>query len=238
MATIRGGRRIFSPAAALIALIAAGDANSQVDEDQLGGWYAYSLKRSFSDSRWGLHFDAAYRSFDVADDLQQKQLRAGLTLEPESGNVVWTFGYLRGAAGEFGESNEKTRESRLYQEAVVSQTAGTRVFLAHRFRFEQRWVDGQGFHTRFRYGLFADIPLNGTDLGAGAFYLHFYNEILLAAGRDRGKGNGVGAFDSDRLFAGVGYSFSDTLKLRGGYMYRYTDSVDKGQLLISLSQSL
>ncbi len=232
------GRRALSPAVALLALIAAGDANSQVDEDQLGGWYAYSLDGSFDDSRWGLHVDIAHRTFDVVDDLEQRQIRAGFRFRPGPGNVVWTFGYLRGAAGEFGESNDKTRESRLYQEAVVPQPVGTRVYLQHRFRFEQRWIDGQDFHTRFRYGLFADIPLNRTDVGAGAFFLHFYNEILLATGRSRGSDNSVGAFDSDRLFAGVGYSFSDTLKIRGGYMLRFTDGADKGQLVISLSQSL
>ena len=138
------GRRILSSAVVLFLSLTATTAEAQIDEDQVGGWYAYSVKQSFPDSRWGLHFDTAYRAFEFADDLQQKQLRAGLTFEPGSGNVVWTFGYLRGAAGDFGESNDLNRESRLYQEAVVSQAIGSRVFLQHRYRFEQHRVVHEG----------------------------------------------------------------------------------------------
>ena len=44
-------------------------------------------------------------------------------------------------------------------------------------------------------------------------------------------------FDRNRLYGAIGYSLSDTLKIQGGYMYQYSDSVEKGQIQLSLHQS-
>ncbi len=40
-------------------------------------------------------------------------------------------------------------------------------------------VEDQDFRTRYRYALFASIPLNGTTLSEGAWYLSIYNEIFI-----------------------------------------------------------
>ena len=212
-------------------------ASAQVDEDQLGAWYMYFFSSRFDDSRWGLQGDAQYRNWDLGGDLEQLLLRGGVTYTPESLAATFTLGYANITTGEFGSSDDTVREDRIYQEALLPHKLGPRVFLRHRFRYEQRWVDDQDFRTRFRYALFVDVPLNGEDLKKGAVYLALYNEIFINGDRDIGDGRRVNTFDRNRAYAALGYSLSDTLRLQGGYMYQDTDTIEKGQIQLSLHQS-
>ena len=93
------------------------------------------------------------------------------------------------------------------------------------------------FRTRFRYALFADIPLNQPDLSEGAVYLALYNELFINGERDIGRGRTVDTYDRNRTYAALGYSLSDTMRLQGGYMYQHSNGVEKGQLQLSLHHS-
>ncbi len=88
MSSITGGRRIISPAVFIFGLLAASTVHSQVDENQLGAWYSYSLNKAHDNSRWGTHVDWSYRTFEVVDDFRQFILRGGMIYRPESGNAV------------------------------------------------------------------------------------------------------------------------------------------------------
>ncbi|MFT7289068.1 MAG: hypothetical protein ACI87W_003195, partial [Halieaceae bacterium] len=147
---------------------------------------------------------------------------------------MFSLGYANITSGQFGSDDSTVGEDRIYQEALLPQKIGERIYLRHRFRYEQRWVDNQDFRTRLRYALFASIPLNGTTLGKGAWYLSAYNEIFLNGERDIGDGRTVEVFDRNRFYGAIGHSLSDTLQIQGGYMYQYSDSVEKGQIQISL----
>ena len=220
-----------------LAAFCGAPAAAQVDEDQLGAWYMYFFSHTIDNSRWGLQGDAQYRNWDLGGDLEQLLLRSGVTYRPESANVLFTLGYASITSGAFGSSSDTTREDRIYQEALLPHKVGERVFLRHRFRFEQRWVDNQDFRTRFRYALFVDVPLNQTDLSDGALYLAFYNELFINGGRDIGRGRSVDTYDRNRTYAALGYSLSDTMKLQGGYMYQHSNGVEKGQIQLSLHHS-
>jgi hypothetical protein len=219
---------------ALLTLLAAGlPAAAQIDEDQLGAWYMYFWSTTIGESRWGFQGDGQFRNWDLGGDLEQLLLRGGLTYSPRSTRAVFTLGYASITSGAFGDSDETSREDRIYQEALLPQTIGSRVYLRHRFRFEQRWVEGQDFRTRFRYNIFVDIPLNREDLRQGAVYLALYNEIFINGERDIGDGRQVELFDRNRLYGAIGYSLTDRLRVQGGYMYQVTDLYSKGQLQIS-----
>lgn len=112
-----------------------------------------------------------------------------------------------------------------------------RVYLRHRFRFEQRWVENQDFRTRFRYALFMDIPLNKPEMSVGAVYLALYNELFVNMENDIGDGRSVNTYDRNRSYAAIGYSLRDGLKVQGGYMYQHSNGVEKGQLQLSLHHS-
>jgi hypothetical protein len=210
---------------------------AQVDEDQLGAWYMYFFAKTFEDSRFGLQGDLQYRNWDLGGDLEQLLLRGGLTWRPASLDMLVTLGYANITTGEFGPGDDTVNEDRIYQEALLPQKLGERVFLRHRFRYEQRWVDNQDFRTRYRYALFMDIPLNQSDLSEGAWYLAFYNELFINGQRDIGDGRSVELYDRNRTYGAVGYSLRDNLRLQGGYMYQHTDNVRKGQLQLSLHHS-
>lgn len=212
-------------------------ANAQVDEDELGAWYMYFFNAPSKSTQWGVQGDIQYRNWDLIGDLEQLLIRGGATWRPRSGDVMFTLGYASVTSGAYGSSNATSHENRVYQEALLPQKIGERVYLRHRFRLEQRWVDNQDFRTRFRYAFFMNVPLNGTDLGKGAWYFSFYNEIFINGQRDIGDGNTVEVFDRNRFYVAAGHSLTDDLKVQFGYMYQYTDSVEKGQLQLSLHHS-
>ncbi len=114
---------------------------------------------------------------------------------------------------------------------------GEKWFLKHRLRFEQRWLNGQDFRTRFRYALFANLPLNRLDLSPGAFYLTLYNELFINGQRDTGGGRGVDLYDRNRFYAALGYQFNETGKIQAGYMQQHSNAVNKGQIQFSIHYS-
>ncbi|MDH3978871.1 MAG: DUF2490 domain-containing protein [Gammaproteobacteria bacterium] len=211
--------------------------HAQIDDDQVGAWYMYFFDAPFKSSQWGAQGDIQYRSWDLGGDLEQLLLRGALTWRPKSGNFMLTLGYAHLINGEFGSSSKTKSENRVYQDAVFPQKIGKRVYLRHRFRFEQRWVEDQDFRTRYRYALFMNIPLNQTDLKKGAWYLSFYNEVFLNGERDIGDNRRVDTFDRNWLYGALGYSISDKLRVQAGYMKQKSDASDKGQLQLSLHQN-
>ena len=217
----------------LLAAFAA-PAAAQVDEDQLGAWYMYFFATRIGESRWGFQGDGQYRAWDMGSDMEQLLLRGGLTYTLADGAVTFTLGYANVTSGEFGDSDGTSGEDRIYQEMLLPHKVGSKVFLRHRFRFEQRWVEDQDFRTRYRYAIFVNIPFKGDNLDKGTVYLSLYDEIFINGQRDIGDGNEVELFDRNRLYGAIGYAISDGLKVQGGYMYQSTSTISKGQIQLSL----
>lgn len=216
----------------------AGLSQSGPDEDQLGAWYMYFGQKRFGDSPWGIQGDYQFRFWNVGSDLEQILLRTGLTYRPSSEDILFTLGYAYIGTGAFGESDEIFNESRVYQEALIPQKIASRFLLTHRFRFEQRWVENQILRTRFRYNLFLNVPLNKLGLEPNAVYLALYNEIFINGQTDIGDGRTVELFDRNRTYLGLGYVFSPASRVQLGWMKQTTAAWAKGQLQVSLHQSL
>ncbi|MBI1193776.1 MAG: DUF2490 domain-containing protein [Bacteroidetes bacterium] len=202
-------------------------------EDQLGAWYMAFWTASIPSSSFGFQGDVQYRNWNIAGDLEQLLLRGGATYSPKNSKARITLGYAFISTGAYGESSASFSEHRIYQEGWLPQQVGARLYLQHRFRYEQRWVDDQDFRTRYRYALFANLPLNQKDLKSGAIYLAFYDEIFLNGQRSIGDGREVEIFDRNRLYGGLGYSISDHIRVQAGYMEQATDQISKGQLQAS-----
>jgi len=121
--------------------------NSQIDESRLGTWYMYFWNVKLgADTPWGLQGDVQHRNWNIAGDLEQLLLRGGLTYKATD-NTLLTFGYGNITTGAFGDSDETVNESRVYQEALISNKLSKWIRLKHRFRYEQRWVENQDFRT-------------------------------------------------------------------------------------------
>ena len=109
----------------------SGPVRAQVDESQIGGWYMYFFNAPSESSQWGFQGDAQYRNWDLLGDRDQLLLRGGLTWRPKSGDAMFTLGYANITSGAFGPSSATSAESRVYQEALLPQKIGERVYLRH-----------------------------------------------------------------------------------------------------------
>ena len=223
--------------ASLISLITSTSTFAQIDEDQTGAWYMYFWNTTFGESQWGLQGDIQYRNWDLGGDLEQLLLRGGITFSPKNADVKFTLGYGNITSGAFGESDETSGESRIYQEALLPHKISDRFYLTHRFRYEQRWVEDQDFRTRYRYNLFLNVPFNQKNLGKNAIYLALYNEIFINGEREIGDGRRVELFDRNRFYSALGYAIKDNLKVQAGYMTQTTNALSKGQIQLSLHHS-
>ncbi len=221
----------------LSAKLHAQTASAPFDEDQLGAWYMYFYTAKFGDSRFGIQGDAQFRNWNVAGDLEQLLLRSGLTYQPKDFNGLLTLGYASITTGAFGKDFDQTvHENRIYQEALLPHKLAEHVLLTHRFRYEQRFNEGQDFRTRFRYNLFVNIPFNGTTLTEGVVYAALYNELFVNGEREIGDGRTVQFFDRNRTYYGLGYGISEKCRVQLGYMRQRTNANVKGQLQVSLHQ--
>ena len=208
-------------------------AQTPVDRDQLGAWYMLFWSTGFGETPLGLQGDVQYRNWDLGGDLEQLLIRAGLTYDLPDIPVRLTAGGAHITSGAFGSNDATSGERRVYQEALVRQALGRVVTLQHRYRFEQRWVDGQDFRTRFRYALFGDVGLNGRGTGTGALYLALYNEVFINGELEIGRGQAVERFDRNRFYVGLGYGVTDQSRLQTGYMIQTEPSGSKSQLQVS-----
>lgn len=211
---------------------------SQIDQSNLGGWYMYFFKADFKKSGLGVQGDIQYRNWNVMGDLEQLLLRGGVTYSPKEAKIKFTLGYGHVFTGAYGPSDAFTQESRIYQEALYPLKIGSRVYLNNRFRFEQRWVEGQKFRTRYRFNLFMNIPFNHKEMTDKTVYLALYNEIFVNGQKDIGNGNSVSIFDRNRLYYGIGYIFKKGLKIQFGAMHQRTNSWGKHQLQFSFHHTI
>ncbi|MEJ6735786.1 MAG: DUF2490 domain-containing protein [Flavobacteriales bacterium] len=209
---------------------------SQFDQDQLGAWYMYFFNTTFKESSFGVQGDIQYRNWNMVGDLEQLLIRGGVTYKPKNANIKFTLGYGNITKGAFGESTTTTSESRIYQEALIPTKLSNRFNLTHRFRYEQRFNDGQDLRTRYRYNLFVNIPITKSKLEAKAVYLALYNEIFINGQRNIGNGVRVEIFDINRFYSAIGYIFSPKMKVQLGLMRQSTNNWSKNQLQVSFHQ--
>jgi len=208
--------------------------NAQQTNDQIGAWYMYFYNTTFKESPWGIQGDLQYRNWNLGGDLEQLLIRSGITYQPKKAQIKFTLGYGNITTGKIGPSNATSGEHRIYQEALYPVKFGNRIHTNHRFRYEQRLVEGQDLRTRYRYNLFINVPLNKKNLEKKAIYLALYNEIFINGQREINEGNSVEIFDRNRAYAAIGYVIKNGLNVQLGVMNQTTDNQGKNQVQISL----
>ena len=210
---------------------------SQIDDDKMGAWYMYFFNTTFNDGPWGVQGDVQYRNWNLGGDLEQLLLRGGLTYQGKDSNIKFTLGYGNITTGVYGDSSDTSSESRIYQEALYPVKFGKRFYTNHRFRYEQRFVEGQDFRTRYRYNLFLNIPLNNDAITPKTYYIALYNELFVNGQRDIGDNRSVAFFDRNRFYSGIGYVIKPGYKVQLGVMKQTTNTWAKRQLQFSFHHS-
>lgn len=221
-----------------ISLFTAKSGYSQINEKEMGGWYMYFFNTTFKESAWGIQGDIQYRNWNIIGDLEQLLLRAGVTYKPKNADIKFTLGYGNITSGSYGSDNSTSSENRIYQEALFPVQFGSRFYLYNRFRYEQRFVEGQDFRTRYRYNLFLNIALNKAEMEKKTLYLSLYDEIFINGQRSIGDGNTVEIFDRNRFYVGLGYIIKKGLRIQFGIMNQTTDNWSKNQLQFSFHQKI
>jgi len=210
----------------LIILFAGGSAKAQT---QFMGWGATFINYKASE-KFGLYFDAQYRSTDQLQQLNQLLLRPGVNfyLSP---SFTFTTGYSfipqqRVSAGVTGY----LAEHRIWEQLVFThKVKAVRATVSHRTRLEQRFIprhraegnslvgDGHRAAGRLRYFTRGIVPL-GSSPDKGIFAA-VQNEIFFHTA------NG-GSFDQNRAYVSAGYRTSRQLDLEMGYMNQYIAGAD------------
>lgn len=207
------------------------------DESDLGSWYMYFGNFRFSETPWAIHGEIQYRNNNILGDLEQLLLRTGVQYNLKSGQVSFLAGYASITTGFPGESSDKFHENRIYQEVILRQKLG-RVGLMHRYRYEQRWIAESDFRTRFRYGIFVNVPLNKKELNEeGAVYAQLYDEIFINGEKPDSSAT-IQYFDRNRIYLGLGYRTSTKLALQFGIMEQTSNFFSKTQLQFSAFHQL
>jgi hypothetical protein len=213
--------------------------HAQTDPDEMGAWYLYVFNTRFKkDSLWGVQGDIQHRNFNIIGDLQQLLIRGGITYMPKESPLKLTFGYAHITNGTPGDSKESNVENRFYQETSFPIKLGKGLYSNHRFRYEMRFMENQDFRTRYRYGLFLNIPLNKIVIEPKTLYLSLYDEIFINGQRKISDGKTVPFFGLNRLYGALGYIFRKGLKMQFGMMRQTTNSFGKNQLQLSLHHTL
>ena len=207
---------------ALIILLAFLTPNeTKAQDSNLGNWLIYIGNKKINE-KWNIHNEVQYRNYNAAGDLEQLLLRTGLGYNiTEKSNILLGYGYILSESYN-GDSDEKVsvNEHRIFQQFTTKQSIG-KVGLSHRYRFEQRFVEDD-FKLRLRYFLGVNIPLQHKEEGKNPLYLSMYNEIFLNTKSS--------VFDRNRVYGGLGYKFSKSLRLELGYMNQFFETSGRDQI--------
>lgn len=206
---------------------------SSAQNDKTGAWYIYFGNIQPKDAKFSLDVEGQYRNHNLGGDLQQILLRSGLKYA-FTDHFNMTLGYAFVQSEAMNEPDNPVRENRIYQEMMLSQNVW-RLFFRHRFRYEQRFVEGRDFNTRYRYLLFLDIPINHSTITKNTAYIALYNEIFINGMKTDDSRN---VFDRDRVYLGAGFRFNKGLAVQLGWMNQILENNSKGQIMLSLHHKI
>ncbi|MES2575729.1 MAG: DUF2490 domain-containing protein [Bacteroidota bacterium] len=206
-------------------------ANVNAQKTDVGNWFIYFGNQKIN-NRWNWHNEVQYRNYNFAGDLQQLLLRTGIgyNLTENNNNVLLGYGYIY-SEPYIADTDDKinTNEHRIYQQFTTKQEFG-RVNIQHRYRFEQRFVE-EDFSMRVRYFLSLNVPINKKTMDKNAVYASVYNEIFINT-------EGPAYFDRDRIYGGLGYCFSKSLKMELGVMSQIQQNSSRTQFQMMFFNNL
>ena len=198
---------------------------------QIGSWYSIIYDYHFSEKGFGIEGDIHLRQYQLSRDYQQFIFRLGQAYTFKKSRVMIVSGYGYFENGVFGESLHTIKENRIYQDLWVPQKISI-INAVHRFRAEQRFIEASDFRTRWRYAFFLNIPLTGNKIKRNTLYFSFYNELFIN-GESKLNETNISYFDRNWMYFGLGYAFTEELKIQFAYHKEVTKDLSKNQLQLS-----
>jgi len=216
----------FSVAFIFIGLVAFAQ-NTRISDSNSIGWFAFSGNFNIS-PKFGIHTEYQWRRENMINNWQQGLLRVGVnyqlnpTIQLRLGYAwVETFAYGDYPLNSMGKD---FTEHRVFQMATLNNKISI-VDFSHRFMLEQRWIgrysnadlsteDDYVFINRMRYMFRMQLPLKGKSIENKTPYIALYDEIFIGFGENVNEN----IFDQNRLGLLIGYKFSNTVRVEGGYL--------------------
>jgi hypothetical protein len=182
-----------------------------------------------SSHKWGGYTELQVRTNKVMSQFMYDEVKVGVSYDIDQNFTALlgtgrytTYDYQNVSAG------PTITETRLWEQITTNQFL-YRLKLEHRYRVEQRWVNGV-YRNRFRYRLNAFIPLNNIKIVAKTYFISVFDEVFL--------NNQVPNFERNRVSAAVGYQFDRSWIFQAGWInqYNYTPdaSNNKNNLMLIL----
>ncbi len=212
----------------LLVLFIVTNANAQ--KTDIGNWFLYFGNQKIN-NRWNFHNEVQYRNYNFAGDLEQLLLRTGIgyNLSENNNNLLLGYAYIHSEPYMIGTDEKlNTNEHRIFQQFITKQQFG-RVNFQHRYRFEQRFIE-EDFKMRLRYFLSLNVLINKKEMEKNAIYASAYNEIFI--------NTEANYFDRDRIYGGLGYCFSKSLKMEVGVMSQIQQNSSRTQFQIMFFNNL
>ena len=197
---------------------------------ELGSW-AMLFNQTRLHSKWSLHSEIQFRSFDVQPNTEQLLIRLGMNYHFNS-TTIFSAGYGRITNYLDDEKIIKSPtsiENRAWEQLILKNTTG-RVLLEHRYRVEQRWIESNSitsYKNRIRYLLRTTIPITKKELTKNTVFTSFYNEIFIHINNT--------PFDRNRLYGAVGFQFSNALSAQAGCLLQTVGTKSKYYLQFGLN---
>lgn len=116
-----------------------------------------------------------------------------------------------------------TLEPRIWHQWLFIMPSMNKIRIFHQFRFEHRWKKSNivgsnyDFTNRYRYKIFAYIPLNKESFDKGTLYFSPSAEIFMQSGRSIV----YHPFEDFRTYNGVGYIMNSHVTFFVGHMWTY-----------------
>ena len=198
--------------------------------NNVGTWFVYFGNQKIND-KWNIQSDFQYRDYRFLGQRNQFLARAGLgyNLKPQNHNLLLGYAYIATDAYDEFDNNTSTKiEHRIYQQYLYKNKIGTNS-LTHRFRLEERFFPNE-FGLRARYFISLQKPLGSKTIAKGNTYLSAYNELFVDINDPK--------FDRNRLYGGLGYGITESLRIETGYMIQAQKNITRGQLQLIIVNNL
>ncbi len=185
----------------------------------LGTWNIISTRYTFN-KKWSGFFEAQLRSQQFYTDFNYREFNGGVGYNlPKNVSFILAVGKYDTyqPTGTF-KTPIVTNEFRIWEQLILNNTIN-RLKIEHRYRLEQRFINGDTYRNRFRYRLNAILPINNKIIQKKTFYLSLADEIAL--------NNRDIFFEQNRIFAGAGYGITNQVTIQAGWLNRF-DNLGNG----------
>ncbi len=213
----------YGIALAVLAFICTNKAFSQTPKtppNPTGYWLAYTGDNKINKSI-GIHSEIQLRNLSLKNTNESILTRVGINayIKPYA-MITLGYGYIFSEPSNSTVIGSMVHENRIWQQLILRQKTKY-IFIEHRFRLEQRFLQDKTNHTkkrdqRLRYRFQTLYPLYSITPHLRHIFISLNNEIMINY-----KNNPAQMFDRNRFFAGVGYQVSPKMNFQLGYLNQY-----------------